>query len=372
MAPKKAGASKRMEHPVRAQSSALLETTAAGGTGNAPDEAQGAANERSKCMSEYDYVNVIVTPKLTFQLLRRPEWKTVQDISQDELRRGFLGRFPPAMWMSSEKFSFRPTLPPTAQITEDTHSLVFKLVSDEVPDERVMLGILRELEKSYEARMRQALIETRSEAMQEQLMHQEQAEEARREQEKQVKDLKKDNKSLRDQLQSIQKRLFLVEQEKDQLQKEQHQVKERMVRVERENIEQTASLKSEQQEIREQLETLRHAAELASSSAAKAASSGPLPADAWQANFSFGELPTETPSATKTAHAVRWSDLTDQVDAITQTDDLAPNDVPGATKQEVNDVSHRVDLMQQQMRALQGWLTHGSQLLLQPGTDEAK
>jgi len=87
MAPKKAGASKRMEHPVRAQSSALLETTAAGGTGNAPDEAQGAANERSKCMSEYDYVNVIVTPKLTFQLLRRPEWKTVQDISQDELRR---------------------------------------------------------------------------------------------------------------------------------------------------------------------------------------------------------------------------------------------------------------------------------------------
>jgi len=100
-----------------------------------------------RSMSEEDYVTVVVTPKLTFQLLRRPEWETVQDISQSELRRGFLSRFPPALWLSSEKFSFRASLPPTHKLTDDTKMLFFRLVSTEAPDERVLLGILRELEK---------------------------------------------------------------------------------------------------------------------------------------------------------------------------------------------------------------------------------
>lgn len=155
-----------------------------------------------------DFVTVIVTPKLTFQLSRRPEWQTVDDISQDDLRRGFLNRFPPALWMSADKFSFRPTLPPTSKITQDTQALVFKLVSEEVSDERIMLYILRELEKNYEEILHRTLSERQSGSSHEQLLFQEQAEETRQEHEKQLKELRKENKGLRDQLQSIQKRLF--------------------------------------------------------------------------------------------------------------------------------------------------------------------
>merc|ERR1719350_2632504 len=101
--------------------------------------------------------------------------------------------------MSFEKLSFRPALPPNSAITKETHSLVYKLVSDEVADERILLSILRELEKSYEGIIRRAVDETRSEALQEHFLQQEQAEEARKELEKQAKDLRKDNKNLRDQ-----------------------------------------------------------------------------------------------------------------------------------------------------------------------------
>merc|ERR1719350_1574633 len=155
--------------------------------------------------------------------------------------------------MSFEKLSFRPTLPPNSAITKETHSLVYKLVSDEVADERILLSILRELEKSYEGIIRRAVNETRSEALQEHFMQQEQVEEARREQEKIVKDLRKDNKSLRDQLQSVQKRLFLVEQEKDQLRKEQNQTLERLGQVERVQAKQARDAQTQQEALREHM-----------------------------------------------------------------------------------------------------------------------
>lgn len=269
-----------------------------------------------------DFVTVIVTPKLTFQLFRRPEWKTVQDISQDELRRGFLSRFPPALWMSSEKFSFKPALP-AAQITEDTTSLVFKIVSDEVSDERVLLGILRELEKSYEAIIRRAVNETRSEAIREQVVLQEQAEDARKELDKQVKELKKDNRSLRDQLQSIQKRLFLVEQEKDSLRREQQQLLERTTRLERTQLEQAREHKAELLEIREQI----HGLSLSERERPKEKSKERLKPDA-------GGLPG--------SHKVHAGSQTER---------------PGPEAGEVLEVSHRVDGLQEQLQALQSWLS---------------
>mmetsp|Transcript_42210 Transcript_42210/g.99063 ORF Transcript_42210/g.99063 Transcript_42210/m.99063 type:complete len:500 (+) Transcript_42210:126-1625(+) len=203
-----------------------------------------------------DYVTVVVTPKLNFQLLRRPEWQAVSDISQEELRRGFLSRFPPALWMSSQKFSFLPALPASAEITQETKMLFYKLVSDEVSDEKIMLTILRELEKSYEAIIKRAVSESRSEALQDQLEIQEQAEEARKENAKQIGVLKKDSKSLRDQLQSMQKRLFLVEQEKDQLLREQHHLKEYVQKLERSSSEQVREVKAEQEDLRVQLQIL--------------------------------------------------------------------------------------------------------------------
>lgn len=302
----------------------------------------------SRLMSQEDYVTVIVTPKLTFQLLKRPEWETVQDITQSELRRGFLSRFPPALWLSSEKFSFRAALPPTHRLTEETNTLFFKLVSDEVPDERVLLGILRELEKSYEAIIRRAVTETRSEALQEQFMLQEQAEEFRREQEKIIKDLRKDVKSFKEQNQSIQKRLFLVEQEKDQLQREQHQTKEHLQRLEKQHAEHYKDSRREQEDMRAQMETLQ--AFVAGSMQKSSLASG-------------------DPAAGKSA--IVESDVADRCDrSEIPKRDSCTVEVGAQTEKgipvkrsELVDVSSRVDQLQQQLGALQGWMLQGSQLL---------
>eukprot|EP00930_Biecheleria_cincta_P050275 TRINITY_DN35448_c0_g1_i1.p1 TRINITY_DN35448_c0_g1~~TRINITY_DN35448_c0_g1_i1.p1 ORF type:complete len:396 (-),score=94.19 TRINITY_DN35448_c0_g1_i1:12-1199(-) len=326
----------------------------------------------SATFSQDDFVTVIVTPKLSFQLSKRPEWKTVSDISQEELRKGFLSRFPPALWMSSEKFSFKPALPPLSQITEETRSLVFKIVSEDVSDERVMLGILRELEKSYEAIIRRAVNETRSEALHEQLSLQEQAEEARREQEKQVKELRKENKGLRDQLQSIQKRLFLVEQEKDQLRKEQQQLNDRTSRLEQARTAERA----EQQQVREQMELLRQGLEQLAKGRDRPSmhskrndlkrdvASAPQADDNCQRN----EKPAEEAEPCMASRA--RAPQAEKADASTQT--KAPSEVDAVSTVQVDPaaveaVSRRVDNLQQQLGGLQTWILQGSKLFSSGG-----
>lgn len=310
-----------------------------------PTEALFPSSSSQRLPGQDDYLTVIVTPKLTFQLLRRPEWATVEDISQDELRRGFLSRFPPALWMSSEKFSFRPALPPMARITEETTSLVFKIVSDEVSDERVLLGILRELEKSYEAIIRRAVNETRSEALQEQVLLQEQAEDARKELDKQLAELRKDNKSLRDQIQSIQKRLFLVEQEKDQLRKEQKPMQERMARIEKAQTELAPIFSAEQLEQLQSLLQLSRAQDIPLPTLPvptpirkmgprldEALSRGTGPEALWAKQPKLKARPLEPQKV--------------QVDAGSQTE---PDSF------EIMAVSQRVDSLQQQLEAIQRW-----------------
>lgn len=355
---------------------------------------------------------MVVTPKLTFQLNRRLEWQTIQDITQEELRNAFLSRFPPALCMSFEKFSFKPTLPSTSAITKDTQSLVYKLVSDEVADERILLSILRELEKGYEGIIRRAVAETRSEALQEQLGAQEQAEEARKELEKQTKELRKDNKSLRDQLQSIQKRLFLVEQEKDQLRQEQNKTFERLGQVERAQAKQAKNAQEEKDTVREQMAFLQKTLEnaiaegtLASDknlaekvdAAPAAVSTGtqtsrdaaPVPAAAGSTQESPGqrcgadtstlteiqakECRSDAPQLGLELHAPaapqRWCEMSDssletprnvgaQADFDVQ---VAPATSP-KDDSAVIEVSRRVDGLQQQMGALRGWLLQGSHL----------
>jgi len=318
-------------------------STTSGGIGKELAEVELPASlpSRQQALPQDEFMTVIVTPKLSFQLCKRPEWKTVEDISQDDLRRGFLSRFPPALWMSSEKFAFKPALPPSSQITEDTRSLVFKLVSEEVSDERVMLGILRELEKSYEAIIRRAVTETRSEALNEQLSLQEQAEAARREQEKQVKDLRKDNKGLRDQLQSMQKRLFLLEQEKDQLRKEMQQMQERTCQLEKAR----KSERAEQVELREQFELLRRSVEALASRGEETAT------EATQAE-------SERPKARKTQkRTVQDGHSSGKASVGSQTDLLEDS------QDAVHILSQKVEQLQQQFGGLQGWLAQGSLLL---------
>lgn len=317
-----------------------------------------------------DFVTVIVTPKLSFQLSKRPEWKTVSDISQEELRKGFLSRFPPALWMSSEKFSFKPALPPLSQITDETRSLVFKIISEDVCDERVMLGILRELEKSYEAIIRRAVNETRSEALHEQLSLQEQAEERRQEQEKQVKELRKENKGLRDQLQSIQKRLFLVEQEKDQLRKEQQQQHGRIARLEQAR----SAERAEQQDVREQMELLRQSVALltegrhrptAHSRKKLSKRDATFDADAALDCSPEDEILAEGAEPSMTSRDPAPEAKAETADATTQTKAPVEEVDPAA----VEAVSRRVDGLHRQLGGLQNWLLQGSQLLLSSGCD---
>jgi hypothetical protein len=320
----------------------------AGGDPEAPE---------AKPISQEDYVTVVVTPKLTFQLLKRPEWQTVEDITQSDLRRGFLSRFPPALWLSSEKFSFKPALPLTSKLTQDTKTLFFKIVSDEVADERVMLGILRELEKSYEAIIKRAVTETRSEALQEQFTLQEQAEEVRREQAKHIKELRKQTNGLKEQMQSIQKRLFLVEQEKDQLQREQHQTKEYVQRLERQQVEQSKQFNEqakqhamEHQDMNMQIEALRSMVEGMISIGASDASVARASAPAERGHDQPISCSAEEPNSRREVEV--------------QTEDLVQD--PAS-----RDVSHRVDQLQHQLGALQGWMLQGSQLLALASSKEA-
>eukprot|EP00933_Yihiella_yeosuensis_P039208 TRINITY_DN33157_c0_g2_i1.p1 TRINITY_DN33157_c0_g2~~TRINITY_DN33157_c0_g2_i1.p1 ORF type:complete len:385 (+),score=85.39 TRINITY_DN33157_c0_g2_i1:36-1190(+) len=306
-----------------------------------------------------DFMTVIVTPKLSFQICKKSQWKFVEDIPQDELRRGFLSRFPPALWMSSEKFSFRPALPPSSQITEETTSLVFKIVSDEVADERILLSILRELEKSYEAIIRRAVNETRSESLQEQLSLQAEADELRREQEKQVKELRKENKGMRDQLQSIQKRLFLVEQEKDQLRKEQQALQDRTARLERQNAEQAKSFRSESDELRDQLETMRLSMEAFMDASAR-------PKERRKVEVSVEDSGTALSPRSSSSMPQGRPVRSKGVDAASQTDSPMTEVEPKIDSSILPAVVHRVDSLQQQLGYLQGWLLQGSQLLQAP------
>ena len=40
------------------------------------------------------WLQILVTPKLTFNVTKQPGWSTAEDIPQDELREAFLSRFP--------------------------------------------------------------------------------------------------------------------------------------------------------------------------------------------------------------------------------------------------------------------------------------
>ncbi|CAK0888284.1 unnamed protein product [Prorocentrum cordatum] len=329
----------------------------------------------STAASLEDYISVIVAPKMNFQLRRRPEWKEIQDISQEDLRQGFMSRFPPAFRKSSDTFSFRPALPLTAAITEETTSLVFKLVSDKMPDDRAMLSILREMEKSYEGILRKSLSE-RSEALQDQFVFQEEIEEAQREQEKQLQALRKDNSSLRGQLQSVQKRLFLLEQEKDQLRTEQQHAKDREGRLERRLAELARGQAEGQDELARQVEALRRVVEAAATPAfveeASALPGGPAPAAAAPPPPAPStEAPSPAASEAARPRRRRWADESSE-DAG---DEACPatacaacqTDAPAAPGEEAAEdaaaLARRVEALHAQMAALQGWLLQGSGLL---------
>lgn len=157
----------------------------------------------------------LVTPKLTFNLSRKSDWKTVDDISQDELRSAFMSRFPVPLRL--EDFTFRPAVPESTEISPETEQLVYKITAKDVADDRVMLRLLQELEKAYGEKQMKTLDEAKADMMASQMTFQVVVDELRQIQKADSEAVQKELGKIRGQFQQSQKRLFLLEQEKQQM-----------------------------------------------------------------------------------------------------------------------------------------------------------
>ena len=218
-----------------------------------------AATPPSPAGNPASFITVLVTPKLTFSLQRKSEWREAADIPQDALRQAFLSRFP--VRFDADKLSFR-CAQPAVDLTS-TERLVYRIAADGTPDdERVLLQILSALDKAYSAKYERQLEEARADLLSASLSFQDVADEVRAGQEACSKKWEREVRSMKEQLSTNQKRLFLLEREKESLQKGATATEEAASRLRRSVsglTEENAALRTRQGELEEQLGTLREA-----------------------------------------------------------------------------------------------------------------
>jgi hypothetical protein len=106
-------------------------------------------------------LNVLVTPKITFALPCKSLWQTVEDIDEHALREAFLARFP--VKLRAEHLAFKCATP-GAQLGEQP-TLVYRISSSGVPDDRVLLSVLSELDHSYTAKFTEQLERARADCL---------------------------------------------------------------------------------------------------------------------------------------------------------------------------------------------------------------
>lgn len=165
------------------------------------------------------FITCIVTPKISFSLPNKG-WSHVEEISQSDLRKAFLARFP--MEFDVERVVFTPLLSKQPAEQQSLPSrLVFKIGvrgsagSDSlVDDEHVLLNILQSLDKAYAERHQAQLASAKSELLSSCMSFELMADEIRRAQTSAASELSR----LKEQASSSQKRLFMLELEKEQLQ----------------------------------------------------------------------------------------------------------------------------------------------------------
>lgn len=162
------------------------------------------------------FINVIVTPKISFSLPRRADWNVADDISQEDLRAAFLTRFP--IQFDTERLTFT-CASPARKLNESVDCLVYRIGADGAKEERVLLSILSEIDKAYSAKYERQLEDARSDLLSSSMNFQVVADEVRHAQQTTARRFEKEVGSLKGQLGTNQKRLFLLEQEKDQLQR---------------------------------------------------------------------------------------------------------------------------------------------------------
>ena len=108
------------------------------------------------------FLNVLITPKLTFSLPRKGHWRVAEDIPQQELAEAFLARFPVRFDPPSLEFKCAtPALP-----LHTAERLVYRIgASGGGDDERVLLQILSSLDKAYAAKYEKQLEEARADML---------------------------------------------------------------------------------------------------------------------------------------------------------------------------------------------------------------
>mmetsp|Transcript_1368 Transcript_1368/g.4230 ORF Transcript_1368/g.4230 Transcript_1368/m.4230 type:complete len:234 (-) Transcript_1368:204-905(-) len=155
---------------------------------------------------------VLVTPKLSFALRLQPGWKRASDIEEDALRLAFLARFP--VKLRAEHLTFRCATPAASL---ETGTLVYRIGAADVSEDRVLLSVLSELDKSYTAKFEAALERARADCLSASNCFQVVADEVRTAQEATSRRWESEVRSLKETQGKSQKRLFLLEQERDQL-----------------------------------------------------------------------------------------------------------------------------------------------------------
>ena len=175
------------------------------------------------------FINVLITPKLTFALQRKAQWRTAEDIPQDELAEAFLARFP--VRFDPPSLEFKCATPALPLHTADR--LVYRIgAANGGDDERVLLKILSSLDKAYaakyEAKYEQQLEEARADMMSSSYSFQVVADEVRAGQQAAQKRWEREVQSLKEQMSINQKRLFLLEKEKEGIMKAQQVRRTRM------------------------------------------------------------------------------------------------------------------------------------------------
>ena len=163
-------------------------------------------------------MHCLVTPKLLFSVPRDASWRVAGDVPQGVLREGFSRRFPLTIagldHLSFEAVGKREL---GAAAGGGDPPAVFRLTSSDEAEERILLGILRALERAYESKHRLALDQARTDMLSSSMTFQVMADEIRARQDEARAKFERDTRGLKDSLTSTSKRLFLLEQEKDAL-----------------------------------------------------------------------------------------------------------------------------------------------------------
>jgi len=196
------------------------------------------------------FLSVLVTPKITFSLPRRPQWETPADIAQDDLREAFLSRFP--VRFEPSKLTFRCATPSLELNGRADQRLVYRIGAEDGDEERVLLGILRELDKAYSAKYEAMLEEARADLLSSSMSFQVVADEIREGQQAADKKWGAEVRQLKEQMSTNQKRLFLLEQENSSLLKTASSAEFETTQLRRS----VASLGSENAALREQQSAL--------------------------------------------------------------------------------------------------------------------